>query len=75
MEKAGNTDHQRRDEDDIFGEYVATEIQSIQNEELKGWVKFKIQSLLFSAHSESPSQSSPAFPPTQSYASHAMARQ
>ena len=26
MEKAGNTDHRRRDEDDIFGEYVATEI-------------------------------------------------
>ena len=51
MERTGNVHQQKRDEDDIFGDYIASEMRAIQNIEIKRWVKFKIQSLLFSAHS------------------------
>ena len=51
MEKTGNVHQQKRDDDDIFGDYIASEMRAIQNVEMKRWVKFKIQSLIFSAHS------------------------
>lgn len=61
MEKSGNTKQMmgKRDPDEIFGEYVATELQSIKNEEMKRVIKFKIQSLLFSALTPQPN---PSFP-------------
>lgn len=43
-----------RDADDIFGEYIAMELKSIKNEEMKRLVKFRIQSLLFSTLSSHP---------------------
>ena len=39
---------QQSDPDDIFGQYVTLELKSIQDERKRG-VKFKIQSLLYSA--------------------------
>lgn len=64
MENAGGIDRHRRDNDDIFGEYVATEIRSIQDSKVKCWVKFQIQPLLFSAQSGAiPSPQLHALPP------------
>lgn len=72
MEKTSDRVQQKRDEDDIFGEYVASEMRAIQNVQMKRWVKFKIQSLFFSAHCEFTSQPPPAFPPSQPFAPPAM---
>ena len=42
----------KKDADDIFSEYVMSEVRAMHNVEMKRWVKFRrIQSLLFSAHS------------------------
>ena len=49
-----NKNTSKRDADDIFGEYVATELRSIKNEETKRHVKFRIQSLFFSSLSSHP---------------------
>ena len=55
-----NKNTTKRDADDIFGEYVATELRSIKNEEAKRHIKFRIQSLLFSSLTSHPM---PTFPP------------
>ena len=68
MEKTGKVHQQKRDDDDIFGDYIASEMRAIQNVEMKRWVKFKIQSLLFSAHSGFAPQQSQAYPPSQPFA-------
>ena len=41
----------KKDEDDIFGQYVATELRSIKNQQIKRFTKWRIQSLIYSAHS------------------------
>ena len=44
--------HQKKsDDDDIFAQYIATELRSIEDTHVKRTVKWKIQSLIFSAHS------------------------
>ena len=63
MEKAGNSDVRKRDSDDVFGEYIATEMRTIQDLQTKQWVKYQIQSLFFSAHSGSMLQPPQAFDP------------
>ena len=37
------------DDDAVFGHYIATEIRAIDNNQLKGLVKWKIQSIIYSA--------------------------
>ena len=52
MEGASDRFMAKKDADDIFGEYVMSEVRAMHNVEMKRWVKFRrIQSLLFSAHS------------------------
>ena len=51
MEKAGKSTQRKCDDDDIFAQYIATEIRSIEDPHVKRTVKWKIQSLIFSAHS------------------------
>ena len=56
MEKASNKSSEppvQRDSDDIFGEFVTSELRTIEDTEIKRQVKFQIQSLLFSAQSNS----------------------
>lgn len=49
MERATGGTQSGKDSDDTFGEYVAAELRSVPNEEMKRVLKFRIQSLLFSA--------------------------
>ena len=50
MEMASNKSSSAQKEiDDIFGEYVASEIKAIRDPQVKWRVKFHIQSILFSA--------------------------
>ena len=50
MEMASNKSSSAQKEiDDIFGEYVASEIKAIRDPQVKRRVKFHIQSILFSA--------------------------
>ena len=51
MERSGET---KRDSDDIFGEYVANELKAINDDQKKRFIKFQIQSLLFSLLSPQP---------------------
>ena len=51
MEGASNKITAKKDADDIFGENVTSELQAMHNVETKRWVKFRIQSLLFSSQS------------------------
>ena len=47
MEGASNKITAKKDADDIFGEYVTSELRAMHNVEMKRWVKFRIQSLPF----------------------------
>ena len=49
------------DEDDIFGQYVASELRSIDNLQTKRYTKWQIQSLLFNAHCGLPAASGPSW--------------
>ena len=52
MEKAEkNTAKRSDDDDDIFAQYIASELRSIENPQAKRLIKWTIQSLIFSAHS------------------------
>ena len=44
---ANDNRNQKNDPDDIFGEYIATELKSIQDMNQKRAIKFRMQSLLF----------------------------
>ena len=64
MEGTSNKITAKKDADDIFGEYVTSELRAMHNVEMKRWVKFRIQSLLFSAQSGmgSPHMTQPLLP-------------
>ena len=51
MEKATEVRSPMKEHDDdaVFGHYIATEIRAIDNNQLKGLVKWKIQSIIYSA--------------------------
>ena len=64
MEKAGGSIASKTaDDDDIFAQYIATEIRSIDDAQVKRLLKWRIQSLIFNAHS-------PGFMPQQAYMQH-----
>ena len=52
MEKAEHNVPKSTDGDDVFGQYVASELKSIDNPYVKRITKWKIQSLIFHAHFE-----------------------
>ena len=45
---------------DIFGQYIAAELRSIENIHVKRYTKWQIQSLMFNAHSGFPTQPGPS---------------
>ena len=53
MEGASDNHSAMRDVDSVFGEYIASELRAMKNQEMKCWVKHRIQSLIFSAQSRS----------------------
>ena len=61
MERAGDSEVRKRDDDDVFGEFMAIELQSIKDPVAKRRIKFQFQSLLFNAQvsSFSPGASQP----------------
>ena len=52
MESATDKSTARKDPDDIFGEYIASELCAIENVDMKRWLMPRIQSLIFSAQCE-----------------------
>ena len=52
MEKAEHNVPKSTDGDDVFGQYVASELKSMDNPQIKRITKWKIQSLIFYAHSD-----------------------
>ena len=64
MEKAEkNTAKRSDDDDDIFAQYniIASELRSIENPQAKRLIKWRIQSLIFSAHSGYAMQPGPSW--------------
>ena len=59
MERTGSSKESDRDPDIIFGEYVATELKAVKDEHKKRFIKFQIQSLLFSALNPQPPPTRP----------------
>ena len=49
MERAGESTQRKDDDDDIFAQYIATEIRAIKDPQVKRMGKWKIQSIVFSA--------------------------
>ena len=52
MEKAEHNVPKSTDSDDVFGQYVASELKSMENPQMKRITKWKIQSLIFYAHTD-----------------------
>ena len=52
MDRAQQNIPKSLDGDDVFGQYVASELKSMENPHMKRFTKWKIQSLIFHAHSE-----------------------
>ena len=46
------------DGEDIFGQYIATELDSIENQQVNPYTKWRIQSVILHAHSGHAMQSS-----------------
>ena len=59
LEKNENRSEQKKDSDDKFGEYIAAELRSINDETYKRFIKFRIQSLLYWAMTQPMNQESP----------------
>ena len=55
-----------KDPEDIFGEYIPSELCAIQNVDMKCWLKHRIQSLIFSKPSVEMSGPQPTLPFTPS---------
>lgn len=51
MERTEGNTSKRNDDDDIFAQYIATELRSTENPQLKWFTKWRTQSLIFGAHS------------------------
>ena len=64
MEKSMSegTKLQKKDPDEVFGEYVATELKNVTDMKQKRIIKYKIQSVLFTALTPTPS-----FEPSNNY--------
>lgn len=52
-------DSQGKDADDIFGQFVTSELRSIKDDQQKRIIKFKIQSLLYTSLVSQPAMSPP----------------
>ena len=51
MEKNGESSERKMDADAIFAQYIASELRCIEDPHIKRVTKWKIQSIIFSAHS------------------------
>ena len=51
MEKNGESSERKMDADEIFAQYVASELRCIEDPHIKRVTKWKIQSIIFNAHS------------------------
>ena len=56
LKKEGKEDDQAKDEDDIFGKFIVSELKGIKDVRLKRQVKWRIQTAIYEAHNILPAE-------------------